>query len=233
MRTCAESNTLLVIDECFNEFLDDPAAHSAVGLLTDTGEGSVPSVGSGVNPPGAAPLIILKAFTKLYAMAGFRLGYALCGGPEAAEGIAGTGQAWSVSAIAQTAGLAAFNETAYVEELRRLIQAEREPLKAGLSALGFEVLGGAANYLFFKVPRTSAPHTRGLAPGGNLDLQSRRVVPPSLFQSLLDKGILIRSCANYPGLDNSFYRIAIRKPDENKALLDALGAIQKSRGHNG
>ena len=190
IQACGENKALLVIDECFNEFLDDPEAHSAIGLLACS-----------------QGLIILKAFTKLYAMAGFRLGYALCGSPEDAEGITATGQTWSVSAIAQTAGLAALKETAYVEELRQLVRTERAVMKTGLAALGLEVLGGEANYLFFKVP-----------PASGFD-------PASLFQSLLDKGILIRSCANYPGLDNSFYRIAIRKPGENRTLLDTLRAM--------
>lgn len=50
-----------MVDECFGDFLDDPEAHTLKGALE------------------AFPdLLILKAFTKLYGMAGVRLGYALC-----------------------------------------------------------------------------------------------------------------------------------------------------------
>ena len=58
LHRCAACGTLLVVDECFLDFLPDHPLHTAKGLL---GEGD---------------LVILKAFTKLYGMAGVRLGYA-------------------------------------------------------------------------------------------------------------------------------------------------------------
>jgi threonine-phosphate decarboxylase len=189
---CGEAGALLVADECFNELLDDPKAHTLTGALSRSPH-----------------LIILRAFTKLYAMAGLRLGYALCGSPEIARGIAETGPPWSVSAPAQRAGIAALQETAYVEDLRRLIKAERNTLKAALANLGFEVLGGEANYLFFRVPGPEA------FDGG------------VFFRTLLDRGILLRSCANYPGLDDSYYRIAVKTPAENQRLLAILRDIQR------
>jgi threonine-phosphate decarboxylase len=42
---------------------------------------------------------------------------------------------------------------------------------------------------------------------------------------LLQQHILVRSCANYPGLENGYYRVAIRSPEENQQLLTALSAI--------
>jgi threonine-phosphate decarboxylase len=189
---CAAAGVVLAVDECFNEFLDIPGAHTLIGDLADTPR-----------------LIILKAFTKLYAMAGLRLGYILCGSPETARDIAGTGPPWSVSAAAQRAGIAALQEKAYVEELRRMIKAGRETMKAALTGLGFEVLGGEANYLFFRV-----------SPCQGFD-------GAVFFQSLLNRGILLRSCANYPGLDDSYYRAAVRTPEENRVFLEVLRDIQK------
>ena len=46
-----------------------------------------------------------------------------------------------------------------------------------------------------------------------------------LKERLLARGVLIRSCANYPGLGASDYRIAVRLPEENDALLDALKEV--------
>ena len=54
---CQSVGARLVVDECFNEFLDDPAAHTMKGRLS-----------------GCENLLILNAFTKIYAMAGLRLG---------------------------------------------------------------------------------------------------------------------------------------------------------------
>jgi threonine-phosphate decarboxylase len=194
IRRCTETGTILVSDECFNDFLDDPEAHSSLRFLE-----------------GAAGLVILRAFTKLYALAGLRLGYALFGSPALARSVAGTGQPWSVSAAAQAAGLRALEETAYVEEVRALVRRERPLMKAALGGLGLEVLGGEANYLFFRLPGGTGGET-GAGPSG-------------FSQALQDRGILIRSCANYPGLDGSYYRIAIRRPEENQRLLAAFREI--------
>jgi threonine-phosphate decarboxylase len=184
---CNVTQTLLVIDECFNGFLDDPAANSAVRFL-DT----------------APKLVILKAFTKIYAMAGLRLGYALCSTPEIARAIAGTGQSWPVSLAAERAGLAALEDEAYLKRSCDLVRQERRRLKALLSNLGLEVLGGEANYIFFRV-RENGPFRR-----------------ETFFQDMLDRGVLLRSCANYRSLDDSYYRAAVRKPSDNDTLIAAL-----------
>ncbi|MDR2518431.1 MAG: aminotransferase class I/II-fold pyridoxal phosphate-dependent enzyme [Spirochaetaceae bacterium] len=184
---CAACGALLVADECFNEFLDDPALHTVEGALREF--------------PG---LCILKAFTKLYGLAGLRLGYLLCGDTAHAEGAARTGQAWPVSAAAQSAGVAALEERGYAEAVRRLIRAERETMKAGLQGAGLEVLSGEANYLFVKIPASSG-----------FDRQN-------FFKNLRDAGFLARNCADYPGLDNTYCRLAVRKPEENRMLLEAL-----------
>jgi threonine-phosphate decarboxylase len=186
---CTDTGTIAVIDECFNGFLDDPEGDSVRKFLD--------------RAPG---LVILNAFTKVYGMAGFRLGYALCGSREISRGIIGAGQPWSVSAVAQTAGIAALKETSYVAELRRLIKTERTFMKTALADLGLEVLGGAANYIFFRL-------------GAGFER-------PDFFESLFSKGFLLRGCANYPGLDDSYYRICLRKHGENESLIQALRALR-------
>ena len=190
---CAKCNTLLVVDECFNGFLDDPAPHTI-----EDGIHQFPR------------LFILKAFTKLYALPGLRLGYLLCGDPVSAEGIAETGQAWPVSAIAQSAGVTALGETGYVEAVRRLIRAERETMKAGLQDAGLEVISGEANYLFVKIP-----------PYSGFDQKN-------FFQNLRDRGFLARNCADFTGLDHTYCRLAVRGGEENRRLLAALRVMRKA-----
>jgi threonine-phosphate decarboxylase len=188
---CADTNATLVIDECFNGFLDDPNAHSAL-----------PFLGAHAN------LIVLRAFTKIYAMAGLRLGYCVTGTEEAARALALTGQPWPVSAVAQSAGIAALSDRGYTERLRRLVSAERARLKAGLGRLGISVLGGEANFVFFRVPE-----------GGPFDAET-------FFADLLRRNILLRRCDNYHGLDGSYYRCAVLTPRLNKRLLRALENIK-------
>ena len=182
LRRCAACGTLLVVDECFLDFLPDHALHTAKGLL---GEGN---------------LVILEAFTKLYGMAGVRLGYCLCGDETLLEKMQTAGQPWAVSSLAQAAGVAALKETAYVDEVRALIARQRPVLTAGLRALGLRVIDGKANYLLFRAPA---------------DLNKR----------LRPLGTQVRSCANYPGLGPEWYRTAVRTAPENARLLELMKEV--------
>ena len=180
---CRDCGILLVLDECFTDFLDAPEAHSLKGELE-----RFPN------------LLILKAFTKLYAMAGVRLGYALSADASQLDVLAKAGQPWAVSSLAQAAGIAALREKDYVQRLRRLIGAERPWVLGELTALGLRVIPGEANYLLFACTR-----------------------PLTLL--LRQRGILIRSCANYPGLDDRWYRVAVRSHEENRRLVAALREV--------
>ena len=180
---CRAAGAVLAVDECFGDFLADPAAHTLKGEL-EAGPG----------------LLLFKAFTKLYGMAGVRLGYALSSDGELLARMRGAGQPWGVSLPAQAAGLAALKETAYVEQVRALIADQRPRLAAGLRALGCRVVEGEANYLLFRC------ETPLIAPLGQ-------------------KGILLRSCANYTGLDDAWYRTAVRTGPENRRLLAALKEV--------
>ena len=145
-------------------------------------------------------LFLLKAFTKRYAMAGLRLGYGLCANEELLERMNACTQPWNVSSLAQAAGVAAIKETAYVETGRQLIFKESDFLKKEMKALGLTVFDSQANYIFFK---------------GDADL----------YEACLAKEILIRDCSNYPGLTGGFYRIAVKKHEENVKLIKALKEI--------
>lgn len=142
-------------------------------------------------------LFILKAFTKNYSMAGLRLGYCLCGDRELLERMSKTTQVWNVSTPAQEAGLAALQETAFLAEARAIIRTEREFLFRALEKLGFWVCPTEANYVLF---HSTQP----------------------LEETLLAQGILIRSCTNYPGLGEGWYRIAVKCRADNLQLIDAL-----------
>ena len=180
---CRAIGAVLVVDECFGDFLEDPAAHTLKGCL------------------GAYPnLVILKAFTKIYGMAGVRLGYLLGSDEDLLDRLRRAGQPWAVSTPAQEAGLAALKETEYVRQVRALIAQERPVLAAGLRALGCRVVEGEANYLLF---RCETP----------------------LIEPLRQRGILLRSCGNYEGLDDAWYRTAVRTGPENARLLGALKEV--------
>ena len=180
---CGEIGALLAVDECFLDFLPDCAHWTAKPLLEQWPD-----------------LVIFKAFTKLYGMAGVRLGYCLCADTTLLEKMRNAGQPWAVSSLAQAAGCAALNEADYVAQVRVLIEEQRPKLIAGLRALGLRVLEGRANYLLFQAAET-------------------------LGETLRQKGVVLRSCANYPGLDGSWYRTAVRTGPENEQLLKTLKEV--------
>jgi threonine-phosphate decarboxylase len=129
---CKAAGTLLVVDECFNGFLDNPSALTLRGSLADSEN-----------------LLILDAFTKTYGMAGVRLGYCMTGNLPLLAAMRDAGQPWAVSSLAQAAGLAALREDAYVARARALVQSERAFLAEALDRLGLGKPTGEANYLFF------------------------------------------------------------------------------------
>ena len=185
VRRCADCGAVLVVDECFLDFLQQRDALTAKPLLQ------------------AAPnLVILKAFTKLYAMAGVRLGYALCANTALLAKMQAAGQPWGVSSLAQAAGAAALRETAYADAVRALIADQRPRLAAGLRALGLQVIEGSANYLLFRAPET-------------------------LGAALQQRGVCLRSCGNYPGLSAGWYRTAVRTAPENEQLLQTMREVLK------
>ena len=182
LRWCERCGALLVVDECFLDFLPQSEVLSAKKLL-------------------ASPnLIILKAFTKLYGMAGVRLGYALCSDAALLDKMRAAGQPWAVSGLAQAAGLAALEETAYADSVRTLIADQRPRLAAGLRALGLRVVDGQANYLLFRAP-------------ADFGAKLRR------------HGAVVPGCGNYPGLDETWYRTAVRTQKENEQLLKIMREV--------
>jgi len=183
LERCRGTGTLLVLDECFGDFLDAPEAHTRKGDL-----GQFPN------------LLLLKAFTKLYAMAGVRLGYALCADTWFLEQMRRAGQPWDVSALAQAAGMAALRETDYVQRVREVIASERAWLMQQLAGLGLRAIPGEANYLLFQSP---CP----------------------LMGPLERQGILLRNCGNYAGLDDTWYRTAVRTRTDNQRLVEALREV--------
>lgn len=184
LNACRTAGSILALDECFLDFCEMSDTASLIPILNEYPE-----------------LVIFRSFTKLYAMPGLRLGYALCGSEPLAAAMQEEGAPWMVSRIAEAAGEAALNETDYVRRVRNLIHTERPRLHAALSALGLRIIPGEANYLLFQSTN------------------------PNLRQDLAAKGILIRDCADYAGLAPGWYRTAIRTPGENDALLAALREV--------
>lgn len=149
-------------------------------------------------------LFILKAFTKSYGMAGLRLGYCLTSDCELLQKMSRLVQPWNVSTVAQAAGIAALKEQEFLQSTKKLIVSERQWLKENLEKMGFWVCPSKVNYLLL----------HGLS---DLDKKLKRY------------GIDIRSCSNFYGLSDGWYRIAVRRREENEVLIDTIKSICEKR----
>ena len=145
-------------------------------------------------------LFLLKAFTKSYGMAGVRLGYGMSADTALLEAMSRSQQPWNISSLAQAAGIAALKQQGFLQKCVETVEKERVFLSASLSGLGFRVIPSDTNYILFQA----------------------RV---GLADALREKGILIRNCDNYPGLCPGWYRIAVRLPEENQALIQAIQEV--------
>jgi threonine-phosphate decarboxylase len=189
---CAATGALLVMDECFLPFTD---AASATGLLNTA----------------PASLVVVKALTKTFCLAGLRVGYGISADKGIIAALRDSGQHWSVSAPAQAAGLAALRCGDWFAESKKMIPGARAELADSLRALGLTVYDSAANFLLFRLEKPLAP------------LLERRC---------FDRGFLIRPCGNFRGLDDRYYRVAVRTPEENRALVYVLrGALAEVQFH--
>ena len=181
---CEARNSWLIVDECFLPFLRSEINYSMVQSLR------------------AFPhLVILRAFTKIYGMPGLRLGYMLTAAQALTDAVRATMTPWEINLPAQLAGVAALEETEFVEKTRALIRAERAFLVQTLPTLPYVekvyVPESDANFILFRAEQEA----------------------PDLKALLLEKGVLIRACGNYEGLNERYYRICVRTHEENLELI--------------
>lgn len=185
---CEEVGALLAVDECFLGMTHEPKVYTMTGHLDRKN------------------LLVFKAFTKQFAMAGLRLGYGLTSHKELREAMFQAGQPWSVSSLAQAAGIAAIEENEYLKKSMELLKRTKSYLLRELERIGqTQVIGHSANYIFFK----TSIH--------------------GLHEKMAQRGVMIRPCGNYEGLDNSYYRIAVKTEQESRIFLKCLAELAGSR----
>ena len=157
-------------------------------------------------------LIVFQSFTKFYAIPGLRLGCVFAE-KEIIRKVKETMPPWSVNSMAQAVGERALKDHAYAEKAKACMREERAFLSRGLDSFAdFKVYPGAANFFLVRI--------------GRKDMDAR-----ILARQLLSYGIAIRVCDNFDGLDERFFRIAVRTRAENirllAALKEALGVSRK------
>ncbi len=164
-------------------------------------------VDKGRSLAGAAENIItLNSLTKFYAIPGLRLGFGVFP-PTYADALRTILPPWTVSSLAQAVGEQVFGDEQYRRESVQMCAGLRLELQEALEGLpDLKIFDSSANYLLLRLENGMSATT--------------------LSERLLQDGIAIRVCANYQGLDDSYFRVAVRTHDENQIFLQALkGAL--------
>jgi len=147
-------------------------------------------------------LAVLKSLTKFYAMAGARIGYVLCKDSGLLQKMERVSPPWQVNVFAEELTLSALKDAAYQERTRGFVSRQAASLYQALSEIpGIKPYPPGANFILFQAQRTD------------------------LKETLLSRGLLIRSCGDFPGLSERFYRVCVSGPEKNQRLVDVLSDI--------
>jgi histidinol-phosphate aminotransferase len=181
LRACEEG--ILVMDEAFVNFVSEP--WPSAKLLE------------------AGPIILVRSMTKDYALPGVRLGYAL-GDSALLDPLRKVQLPWSISSLAQAAGIAAFSDKDYLPTVMRAVRKDARGFVKELRAGGIGVMQGAAHFCLISV-------TDG----------------DEAAASLRSLGMLVRSCQSF-GL-KTHIRVGPRRPEENARLIEAIRTARNNQ----
>lgn len=179
--------TVFAVDEAFLPFRGDEAAVSVVSAVE-----RLPN------------LVALRSLTKLYALPGLRLGYAVAS-PELAGRLRDQLAPWSVNALAQAAGVAALDDADFLRRTRAWAETEGDFLNRRLADLteNLRAVPSRAVFVLLRLHGISAAR---------------------LTAALRERGILVRDASNFVGLDGRYVRVALRSPGDNRRLVGELSA---------
>jgi histidinol-phosphate aminotransferase len=184
---------IVVLDEAYFEYVSAP----------DYPNGLV-DFGSLEPKPGRPRLVVLRTFSKIYGLAGLRIGYGVMD-PALVHYLDCVRQPYNVSSVAQAAALAALDDEEHLAKSQALAREGRTELEKGLTALGFKVVPSQANFVLFKLDVPAAP----------------------IAEKLRAAGILVRDMRGYD-MPNTI-RLTVGTHAMNKRVLASLANIVMGR----
>lgn len=172
-------NIIVVYDEAYQEFVDKD------------------DFPQGVKYFGEKNFIVLKTFSKIYGLAGLRLGYALTNA-DFIDAMNRVRQPFNVNSLAQAAALAALGDAGFIKQAQRDVWAGRKFLYEQFDEIGLDYIPSVTNFILVGVKR-------------------------NVFEPLLKSGVIVRPMDMY-GL-KGFIRVTIGLDEENKKFINALKKI--------
>jgi histidinol-phosphate aminotransferase len=179
---------IVVLDEAYHEYVSDPDCPNGIEYV-------------GRNPQ----VLVLKTFSKIYGLAGLRVGYGIAA-PWLADLLNRVKPPFNVNSIAQTAAIAALEDQDHVNNSldnnrRGLLYLEKE-----LSKLGVKIVPTQANFLMISFEEDAEP----------------------VYGALLRKGVIVRHLASF-GL-NTCIRVTVGTEAENRRFVNALQEVLNDLG---
>ena len=140
-------------------------------------------------------LAILRSLTKLYAFPGLRFGYLLTENKKIIENLKKITPSWDINTLALEA--AKFSLTQDMSQVVLKIQKEKSILLKNLESVGIEVFDSKANFLLCRYKK-------------------------NLSNALLNQGVIVRDCSDYRGMDDTYFRVAVRTNSDNMILFENI-----------
>ena len=175
-------HVVVVFDEAYYEYVRHPEFPESIDYVK-----------------AGRPVIVLRTFSKIYGLAGLRIGYGMTS-PEITGYLNRIRPPFNANSMAQQAALAALEDEAHVTASRSLTHSEMDKVRRGLQRLGFEALPSEANFLYFDAKKDGR----------------------EVFNALLREGIIVRH------IQGSMLRVTIGLPDENQLFLSALESVTRA-----
>lgn len=147
-------------------------------------------------------MIVLRSMTKFYALTGLRIGYGVFH-KDVINKIKEFKEPWTVNHLAQKTAIAAITDNVYAAETYELIKREKDFIEKGLQELHVEFLPSGVNYYLLRIEDAEM-----------------------IVSGLKGKGILVRDCSNFRGLEGSYIRTAVRSRSDNEMLLRELSELR-------
>lgn len=175
-------HVIAVVDEAYFEYVDDDTHYSLIRMIQEGYD---------------RPLIVLRTFSKIYGLAGLRIGYAV-GDPLLIDELMKACQAWNVGRNAQMAAMAALDDQDYIKEMKALNIANRSYVSGELKKLGCDVVEPAANFIYFDAHRDSQ----------------------AVRNKLAESKIMI-------GAPDAFNRVSVGTREQNEAFIAAMRMVME------
>jgi histidinol-phosphate aminotransferase len=174
---------IVVVDEAYIEFVSDEGVAQGLDLLSS-------------HPL----LVVLRTFSKLYGLAGLRIGYGFAA-EELIDYMNRVRQPFNANTLAQAAAIAALDDSDFVSRTLKMVQDGLQYLYQNLNEIGLEFLQTQTNFFLIKVPQKGK----------------------EIYDQMLKQGVIVRSMDSY-GLPD-YIRINVGLPEENERFIRTLKGI--------